>query len=253
MERKRKTEIEIEFYLSFTRALSNLCRLADAQIVEQSIGRPVFPIRDTLFAAVLKCYREESARRLKTELQNVLDSGLITQVPSHSTVQRFLQLDTTRQHLLTVIVCALVPLEGGTVTRKHKKVRYASGRRFFGRSYRSLVNEMLCAKICELITKAVWYGVADAYRPKEFSGDADALSERLSEIIPRWLPPDIKDDLFQELVVAVLEGNVTLDTVQNKVNKYLRNVREFTPSQKFISLDDDAHGSNRPLIERLAG
>lgn len=235
----------------FLIALSNLARRAESQVYIRRLGRPRVPVRDIVFASVLKVYTEAPARALVPLLKDAHRDGLITSVPHYNSILRYLNEEDSRKQLVGMIICCLSAQPSG-VKRKHKRIRFASGLRFFGRNYRTLVNEMLCAKICELLTKLIWYGGTDTIAPQPFAGSDNILMRSIEAVIPSGLSPDVKDDLFQELAIAVLDGTESLDALRNRVNKYLSRARAFAPSWSMLSLDAPLHeDGSRTLGETI--
>jgi len=120
-----------------------------------------------------------------------------------------------------------------TTRRLHRKVRFASGIVVFGRSYDTLINEALCLKVAEMTLKCCLYRV-DTETP--IVVDDESLLALLREQVPDSLPKHLRDEIYQEMVVAALNGEMRPDRMRGFVAELLRRVRRFEPSHA-MSLD----------------
>ena len=96
-------------------------------------GRPTLSASDGAYCEVYKAYRQLSGRRLTTDLERLLERGLIDEAPADSTLNRFLNQVSTTSLLKYLIVISSLPLasvEGnnfaidgsGFETRNYKRV-----------------------------------------------------------------------------------------------------------------------------------
>lgn len=229
---------------SFEKMLSYVCLCVAQEIPEGNMGRPRLFVNDMIYSAVMKVVREEAVRPFMSYLQDARERGLINNIPSYQAVWGFFKRQDTRQSLIRTIICtvdllSLVPRR----KRIHTSVRFAAELRLFGRTYEALMNEILCAKIAEMTVKCDLYGVQITSRLDSEMAD-DSLLALLRKQIPDSLPKHIRDELYQELVVAVLDGQIAPEMIRNKVGSLLRRVRSFEPSR--LSLNAPIY-SDRPM------
>jgi hypothetical protein len=70
--------------------------------------------------------------------------------------------------------------------------------------------------------------------------------------IPKGFPHDIRGDLCQDLVVAVLSGETTVDNIPDVIAKYARNARKFLPDRwKNVSIDEPIPGTDGLRLEDI--
>jgi len=199
-------------------------------------GRPHLPLNDMVYSAVVKVIRRESARTLTPYLQAAKARGLLSHVPSHQSLQLFLNRADTRQALIrTILHSSDLLAHTSPAKRFHRKVRFASGIVVFGRSYDTLINEALCLKVAEMTLKCCLYGV-DTESPVVLLDD-ESLLAMLREQVPDSLPKHLRDEIYQEMVVAALNGEMRPDRMRGFVSELLRRVRRFEPSQYTTLLD----------------
>lgn len=223
----------------FEQMLSYICDGATPEVFTHQRGRPRV-VNDMVFGAVMKVIRGEAARPCIAYLHTAKVRGLVEYVPAYSTLQRFLRQSETRQHLIRAIfhaadLLARVPIP----KRLHTQFRFVEGIKIFGRTYDTLINEVLCAKVAEMTLKCCLYGVQVTHSVEL---NDDSLLALLESQIPEGLPKSTRDELFQEMVVAVLDGQMRPDRMRGRVGTLLRRVRKYEPS--FVSFND-AHWEDR--------
>lgn len=72
-----------------------------------------------------------------------------------------------------------------------------------------------------------------------------ALMQHIHSVLPRGLPHDIRDDLCQDLLVAVLSGETSVSNLPEMMNKYARLAKSFLPERgKMRSIDAKIKGTD---------
>lgn len=242
----------------FLQALYRTCGTIDYQI--QTFGRPRRLVEDMVFCSVLKVYLGVSARKLTPEIEAAKDAGLIKESPPYNTVIAFLSDERNRLYLLTPIlqIDALMKAHPSQKKRRHARTNWASGMRFLSRSLNGLINELLCAKTCELISKIIRNGqdvhLPERGRPPAIT-DVDTLLSKIEKAVPRFLRQEIREDVCQEVALAVLSGELDVDKIEQKVRLYIRKLNKIHSLRQEISLDHPVYGGtdDRLLIEKIAG
>jgi hypothetical protein len=77
--------------------------------LEQARGRPRISLGDMLFCMILKVYCGVSCRRVMFDLKIAHKAGLISMVPSFSTISRYFERSELRQYLVQLIVQSSLP------------------------------------------------------------------------------------------------------------------------------------------------
>lgn len=74
-------------------------------------------------------------------------------------------------------------------------------------------------------------------------------------MLPKGLPHEIRGDLCQDLIVAVLSGETTIENIPEVVAKYARDARKILPDRwRNVSLDDILPGTeNLTRLDAMAG
>ncbi len=70
--------------------------------------------------------------------------------------------------------------------------------------------------------------------------------------LPRGLPEFVRDDVITEIVLAHLEGSLTLSEVPARASEFLRAYRRDFDQLKTVSLDAPIPGTDMRYIDRLA-
>jgi hypothetical protein len=78
--------------------------------LEQARGRPRISLGDMLFCMILKVYCGVSCRRVMFDLKIAHKAGLISMVPSFSTISRYFERSELRQYLVQLIIQSSLPL-----------------------------------------------------------------------------------------------------------------------------------------------
>lgn len=96
--------------------------------------------------------------------------------------------------------------------------------------------------------EAAWY-MKDAPNfslPSDPHRSADvALMQHIHRIVPAGLPSDMRGDLCQDLLVAVLSGETSVANLPEMMNKFVRDARKMMPDRwKTISLDAITPGTD---------
>jgi transposase len=94
---------------TFMVLLRDLC--AGLPEPEQKRGRPRLPVRDAIFAAVLKVYTTASARRSMSDLREAKERGYLDKLPCHNSVLNALESADTTAILHALIVQSSLPLK----------------------------------------------------------------------------------------------------------------------------------------------
>lgn len=84
---------------------------------------------------------------------------------------------------------------------------------------------------------------------------SDSLVGRVHGMVPKGIPQEIRGDLCQDLMVAVLSGDLEVENVPDAIEKYLRAARKFLPSaSRVLSLDAPLYGdTERTMHETIRG
>lgn len=100
---------QVEEKALFMKLFRELC----SGIVEpsQTIGRPRLPLADMVFAAGLKVYRGNSARRFMGDLEDAKAAGLIAKVPHYNSLLRTFEDASITPALLEMIRLSALPLK----------------------------------------------------------------------------------------------------------------------------------------------
>lgn len=131
--------------------------------------------------------------------------------------------------------CTLVPVSQFSTATDPKKIawwRVAREKMKRGRKPKVIVPK---------VKEPAWYMKdAPSYLPaqrKGFSADI-ALMEHIHRLVPKGMPSEIKSDLCQDLLVAVLSGETSVANLPDVVNQYARQARRLLPDRwKTVSLD----------------
>lgn len=71
------------------------------------------------------------------------------------------------------------------------------------------------------------------------------LTTKINALVPRGLPPDIRADVSQDLIIDILEGNLTLDEIDGNMKGAVRKVFKMHPTKYGpLSLDAPLPGMN---------
>lgn len=78
---------------------------------------------------------------------------------------------------------------------------------------------------------------------------------KVNAVVPHGLPEDIRADVCQDIIVAVLEGKLNIDNAKDNIGEFIKNVWRLYPwKYKWLSLDQPAFGdSSRTIGEMLSG
>jgi len=93
----------------FMPLLSDLCRSIRQPI--QANGRPRLPLRDMVFAAVMKVYEGFSARRFTCDLKEAQDKGFIHSAAHFNSVNRYLADPELTEILKALVTLSSLPLK----------------------------------------------------------------------------------------------------------------------------------------------
>jgi transposase len=94
----------------FLQLLADLCATIPERPTSPKGGRPPIPMRDSLFAAVMKVYSLTSARRFSGELEEVHEAGFIRKFPRFNTVLDVFDKPETTPILKSMIQVSAAPL-----------------------------------------------------------------------------------------------------------------------------------------------
>lgn len=71
------------------------------------------------------------------------------------------------------------------------------------------------------------------------------LIRRVNEVVPQWLPPDRRADICQDLIVAILCGDISEDTLDLSVKDFTRQIlKQFPTHFGDLSLDAPIPGTD---------
>lgn len=91
--------------------LKSLCEgIEDPARAPGAPGRPRIPLRDSIFAAVMKVYSTFSGRRATTDIRSCAERGHIADAPHHSSIARVLESAATTEILAQLIEESAAPL-----------------------------------------------------------------------------------------------------------------------------------------------
>lgn len=106
----------------------------------------------------------------------------------------------------------------------------------------------------------------EAYRKKHQKGPQEAVGVALKRVlnsnelfravnqaVSANLPPHVRDDVIQNMILAILEGELTLSEVRSKSRQYLRDYDRATERWKTVSVDQTIAGTeDLKLLDRLS-
>ena len=79
-------------------------------------GRPTLSASDAVYCEVYKAYRQLSGRRVTTDLERLLERGLIDEAASHSALGRFMNYASTTSLLKYLVIISALPLASAETT-----------------------------------------------------------------------------------------------------------------------------------------
>ncbi len=95
----------------FEMLLKSLCEgIEEPARAPGAPGRPRIPLRDSIFATVMKVYSTFSGRRATTDIRSCADRGHIADAPHHSSIARVLENTATTEILARLIEESAAPL-----------------------------------------------------------------------------------------------------------------------------------------------
>jgi hypothetical protein len=85
-------------------------------------------------------------------------------------------------------------------------------------------------------------------------GNSGALIKKVMQLIPRNLPPQLRDDLCQELLISLIAGETTMEKLPLVIKSKATKVRKLLgETWKQRSLNDVVPGTDRiTLLDTLA-
>jgi transposase len=90
--------------------LKSLCEGIEEPARRPGRGRPRLPVRDSIFASVLKVYTTFSGRRASTDIRGCAERGLLADAPHYNSVFRCLEAEETTTILVRLIEESAAPL-----------------------------------------------------------------------------------------------------------------------------------------------
>ncbi len=93
----------------FMKLMAELCQEVDEPM--HTIGRPVMPLRDMVFASGLKVYSTFSLRRFMSDMRTARDRNYVSKVFSYSTVSNYMRKKELTPVLQMLITLSSLPLK----------------------------------------------------------------------------------------------------------------------------------------------
>ena len=90
--------------------LKSLCASIEEPAPKPQGGRPSIPLRDKIFAAVMKVYTTFSGRRASTDIRGCAERGHIEDAPHYNSIFRCLESEETTAILIRLIEESAAPL-----------------------------------------------------------------------------------------------------------------------------------------------
>ncbi|MCQ9146082.1 hypothetical protein [Ochrobactrum sp. BTU2] len=80
---------------------------------------------------------------------------------------------------------------------------------------------------------------------------AEPLYVQASKLAPKYLPKDVREDFITEVIIAVLEGSVTIENVSKNITRFIP--AHHKDSFKTVSMDQTIAGTdNLKLSDKIA-
>lgn len=223
---------------SFEVLLSKACfEVDDAYRPER--GRPRHFMADVLFGLVMRGYRRCSYRSVVPFLISAAHRGLITNVPYHSTLSRYGALQSTNKFLMslwTILFPSEEPpfVEIGDV------------------SYNA---EAVADRIALLVESGASVTLPNSTGSLVVAS-AQELLRSIEALLPNSLNAEQKGDLCQDLMLAVLSGELSSDVAEIKprIREYVRRHYKIGANKfRDVSIDAPLGDSDLTLAETLVG
>lgn len=188
--------------------LKSLCEGIESPAPSARGGRPSLPLRDKVFASVMKVYSTFSGRRASTDIRSAADRGHIEDAPHYNSVFRCLESEETTAILQRLIEESAMPLAdienlAGQFAQDSTGFSTTSYERWFSVKHQRVVSNhpwvklhMMCGTATNIVTSVKVSDEADCpllpellkrtatrFHVKEVSGDKAYLSRDNLEAI----------------------------------------------------------------------
>jgi hypothetical protein len=222
---------------AFQKLLSRVCFSLDELGRRGRRGNHPHFISDVVFALVLKWKESKSARAIQPMLLEACEVGLVTKVVKHNTIIDYANRPSTLIHLQKALDKCL-QLSGDSPVETEL-----------------LTIDEYCRAITEAILNLMGTNNVIEIEGEHVVQDAASLIATVEHLVPKTLPFEKRADVCQEIVVAVLSGEVTMDEIKEKVRFYVRKIYKLSADKyKHRSLDHPITGDDGATLgERLEG
>lgn len=188
--------------------LKSLCEGIEEPAPNPRGGRPSLPLRDKVFAAVMKVYSTFSGRRATTDIRGAAERGHIAEAPHYNSIFRCLESAETTAILVRLIEESAAPLadienNAGQFAQDSTGFSTTSYERWFSVKHQRVVSNhpwvklhMMCGTATNIVTSVKVSDEADCpllpellkrtasrFQVKEVSGDKAYLSRDNLEAI----------------------------------------------------------------------
>ena len=83
--------------------------------------------------------------------------------------------------------------------------------------------------------------------------DDYALLLAVNAVVPHGLPGDLRSDVCQDMLMAILEGELLATELRAKMSEYLKRARRrYAMPWGTVNIDAPLHADGRPLSEMLS-
>lgn len=176
--------------------LKSLCEGIEEPARKPGPGRPRLPLRDSIFAAVVKIYTGFSGRRASTDIRDCAERGHITDAPHYNTVFRCLESEATTEILTRLIEESAAPLAeienvAGQFSQDSTGFSTVTYDRWFDQKHGKLMAEHAWVKLHVMIGTAT--NVVTSAKISS-AGDCPLLPELLDKTAKRFQVREVSAD-----------------------------------------------------------
>lgn len=176
--------------------LKSLCEGIEEQAPSPKGGRPSIPVRDKLFAAVMKVYSTFSGRRASTDIRNCAERGHIEGAPHYNSVFRCLESAATTEILVRLIEESAAPLASienvaGQFAQDSTGFSTAVYDRWFSQKHGKLMSQHSWTKLHVMVGTVT--NVVTSVKVSD-EGDCPVLPELLARTAERFTVKELSAD-----------------------------------------------------------
>jgi hypothetical protein len=226
----------------FVRAVYRLCSWLPER--HQVMGRPELPINEITFAALVKELCGLSSREAVTALRELRPKGYIGRIPSFGSILRYLKSFRFKRSVIFLIT----KLESVMEIEEVDKISPSLTTHLLG--------SQLCGILNTLLSSAMERGIEIPIPERPTVPaiiDGGVLISAINNIVPEYIPAEIREDVCQELALAVLMGEVDINELDKIVKQRMKAVRRLHPIHKGErSLSETIGDSTRTLGELIS-